>query len=489
MILAIVVDYIYTGDIKLTADNVESLIKARDVLKLDTLKTACESFMVKQVEPGNCVEFDKFAELYHLDKLQENAKRMMRSEFKMVVSTDDFKELSCGNLIQLLKDDDVNVASEDVVFDAVLTRVRHDLGNRKSSMEAILEHVRIPFCTSDYLQYLKDAYDLLTPKCFEYLHEAMAFQAASVRQHETSSCRTTPRKNFRMKSCLLVVGGQTRVSGGNVKHHLCQYYEEDTRCWKSMTTLPESAAIVDSVCYTDRGVVLTGGREGGAMDQCLLFDMTTQKWKAMPPLTTKRYFHRSVSLGDCVYVVGGCGVDDTALGSVESLNQKSRQWSRLPDMAHAVSDPMVTTYRKKIVVFGGRDARNQHVCCTQVFDTTQNKWSTVSDTPVACRFGAAVTMNDFTYVVGGYSKTCLKYHPASDVWTTLSRPQQKHGCAPAVLWRGSILLAAGAGAEQKPSAIEQFDPLTNTWSDSNIAQLKEKLHCHYMFNVDLYGKV
>jgi hypothetical protein len=98
-------------------------------------------------------------------------------------------------------------------------------------------------------------------------------------------------------------------------------------------------------------------------------------------------------------------------------------------------------------------------------------------------------MNDFTYVVGGYSKTCLKYHPASDVWTTLSRPQQKHGCAPAVLWRGSILLAAGAGAEQKPSAIEQFDPLTNTWSDSNIAQLKDELLCHYMFNVDLYGKI
>ena len=101
--------------------------------------------------------------------------------------------------------------------------------------------------------------------------------------------------------------------------------------------------------------------------------------------------------------------------------------------------------------------------------------------------GAAVTLNDSIYVVGGYSRTCLKYNPATDVWTRLNQPQQKHGHAPAVVWRGSILLAAGEKAEQKPSAIEQFDPVTNTWSDSNIAQLKESLNCHHMFNVDLYG--
>ena len=107
--------------------------------------------------------------------------------------------------------------------------------------------------------------------------------------------------------------------------------------------------------------------------------------------------------------------------------------------------------------------------------------------PEKCYFGAAVTMNDFIYVVGGNSRICLKFDPASDVWTRLSQPQQKHGYAPAVVWRGSILLAAGKNAEQKPSAMEQFNPLTNTWSDSNIAQFKEQLSCHYMFNVDLYG--
>ena len=38
-------------------DNVEGLVKACDILQLDTLKTACENVMIKQVEPPNVVGF------------------------------------------------------------------------------------------------------------------------------------------------------------------------------------------------------------------------------------------------------------------------------------------------------------------------------------------------------------------------------------------------------------------------------------------------
>ena len=45
-ILTSIVDYMYTGEIELTVDNVESLFKAGDVLQLDTLKVTCETFML-----------------------------------------------------------------------------------------------------------------------------------------------------------------------------------------------------------------------------------------------------------------------------------------------------------------------------------------------------------------------------------------------------------------------------------------------------------
>ncbi|KAK2179269.1 hypothetical protein NP493_500g00029 [Ridgeia piscesae] len=151
-ILTAIVDYIYTGEVELTVDNVESLVKACDVLQLDTLKTACESFMLKQVEPANCVGFFQFAASYHLDELQQKARRMMRSEFKIVASTDDFKKLSCNELIGFIKDDKAQSSKRGC---RLRCRARHS-GNRKSSLEKILETVRLPFCTSDRLQHMTD---------------------------------------------------------------------------------------------------------------------------------------------------------------------------------------------------------------------------------------------------------------------------------------------------------------------------------------------
>ena len=203
----------------------------------------------------------------------------------------------------------------------------------------------------------------------------------------------------------------------------------------------------------------------------------------MPPLFTGRLNHRSVSLGDSVYVVGGKGVGDTVLGTVECLNVRRRQWSAMAEMPQAVLDPAVATYGNRVFVFGGRDAQDVNLCCTQVLDTTRGHWSTRSDSPEVCELGAAVTLNDVIYVVGGFIRTCLKYTPATDTWTRLSQPREKHGNAPAVVWRGCILVAGGGGPEPRSSVIEQYDPLTDTWSDWK-SELNMKLCTHDMFNVD-----
>ena len=67
--------------------------------------------------------------------------------------------------------------------------------------------------------------------------------------------------------------------------------------------------------------------------------------------------------------------------------------------------------------------------------------------PEVCSYGAAVTLNDCIYVVGGHNRTYLKYDPELDNWTQLNRPNEGHGNAPAVVWRGSILVAGGERAK------------------------------------------
>ncbi|KAK2190600.1 hypothetical protein NP493_74g00014 [Ridgeia piscesae] len=485
--LTSIVDYIYTGQIELTVDNVDSLVKACDVLRLDGLKAGCEDFMVAQLDLTNCVGFFRCAASYHLQTLQGKAKRLMLAEFKSVAFCDQLKELSCGDFVEFIKDDNVNVDDEDIVFESVLDWIQYDIENRESSLETILEHVRLPFCTSQYLRHVKDRCDMVTPKCHEYLQEALSFQADIVHQHEVTSCRTLPRTNYRKTSCLLVVGGATLSEGQNtsiVAHKQCQYYNEDTNSWESLTDMPRSVGLAYSVCYLGRSLLVTGGYKGNvAMDECWLYDFVTKKWEAMPPLLTGRFNHCSVSLGDCVYVVGGKDVDYKVLASCECLNLKRRQWSSIPDVPEAVCASMVVTHGNSVFVFGGRDAQKKTSQCSWAFDTMRGSWSTKSDMTEACYCGAAVTMNNSVYVVGSFNRMCLRYDFATDTWTQLNRPRQEHGYASAVVWRGRILVAGG-GPDPPSSLIEQYDPLTDTWSDWK-SELTEKQMGHGMFVADL----
>ena len=487
-ILRSVVDYIYTGQIELRVDNVEDLVKSADVLSLECLKTTCADFMISQVDPHNCFQLCRFSTLYRLDQLQKVTRQFICAEFKTVAFNAEFKELTSSELIEFIKDDAVNVADEDVVFEAVIGWIRHDIDKRRSSFEEIMEYVRLPFCSNSCLWEVKDIYDLLTPKCFEYLHEAMAFQKDLAHRERISSCRTLPRANYHMKSCLLVVGGLTVTASGCFDDERCEYYKEDTNCWESLGDLPWYVGRFYNVCRVDGGLLLTGGlKKNDALKQCWLYDVVTKKWESMPPMITARSFHRSVSLRDCVYVVGGKGGGvNNGLASVECLNLRRRQWSAVADMPQAVSCPMVATFGNRVFVFGGRDAQKTPLRCTQVLDTTRDSWSTQSDIPDVCDIGVAVTLNDSIYVVGGFRRSCLKYNPASDSWTRLSRPQLAHGHAPAVGWRGSILVAGGHDPKVSSSTIEAYDPPTDTWTICDIA-VNAKLSCHCVFTIDLSG--
>ena len=133
-ILSSIVDYMYTGDIELTVDNVGSLVKACDILQLDALKDRCEDFMMTQVDVTNCCRFYSLSQLYQPHKVPRKAKGLMLTEFKTLAFSDQFKELSSSELIDLIKDDDVNVDDEDIVVQCVLDWVHHDAVQRKSSL-------------------------------------------------------------------------------------------------------------------------------------------------------------------------------------------------------------------------------------------------------------------------------------------------------------------------------------------------------------------
>ncbi|KAI0242357.1 hypothetical protein LSAT2_013949 [Lamellibrachia satsuma] len=290
------------------------------------------------------------------------------------------------------------------------------------------------------------------------------------------------------KQSLLVVGGMTKRKNGEGKenHNLCHYWEDRSKCWQLLMELPQSVGMLYDVCLVASDqLLLTGGLKGGVRGDCWLLDLVNKKSTQMPSLATARCYHRSVLLGDSVYVVGGKDISDKAIGSVERFDLKQRQWSSLPDMPQPVFGPAAISYGHRVYVFGGRDADNKNLSCTQAYDTVSGNWLSLVDMPEVCDLGAAVFINRCIYLVGGFSRSCLRYDTATDSCTRLSRPRQKHGNAPAVMWQGGILVSgSGGGGMVKSAAIEHYDPVIDEWTDWQTP-LKEKLLCHHTFSVIL----
>jgi N-acetylneuraminic acid mutarotase len=88
--------------------------------------------------------------------------------------------------------------------------------------------------------------------------------------------------------------------------------------------------------------------------------------------------------------------------------------------------------------------------------------------------GAAVTLGDFIYVIGGTggSNALLRYDPARNQWTSLAGLSQSRehtaaaGGFAAVAVDGKLYALGGevlTGANQALTSVEVFDPRQNTW--------------------------
>lgn len=59
--IELLLDYAYTGQVTITADNVQVLLPASGLLQMQEVKEACCRFLMKQLHPTNCLGIRSFA--------------------------------------------------------------------------------------------------------------------------------------------------------------------------------------------------------------------------------------------------------------------------------------------------------------------------------------------------------------------------------------------------------------------------------------------
>ena len=97
--------------------------------------------------------------------------------------------------------------SEEKVFECVIQWIRYDPTLREMHTSNLLEHVRLPFLSKEYIAQRVDKEPLLEGniKCKDLIIEALTYHLLP---SETKSMRTVPRKPVGLPKVLLVIGGQ-----------------------------------------------------------------------------------------------------------------------------------------------------------------------------------------------------------------------------------------------------------------------------------------
>jgi len=172
-------------------------------------------------------------------------------------------------------------------------------------------------------------------------------------------------------------------------------------------------------------------------------------------------------------IIGGIAVDTQAYLGVsrtnEAYNPATNTWVEKAPM-------IATQYGARVAVVGGIlyaiGGSNAGFCMAgpsatvQAYDPVTDSWSFRAPTPIARCSSALAVENGLIYVVGGdIDGAALEvYNPATNTWVTKAPAPTARGWPGAEIVDGTLYVIGGADVGRSFATVDAYDIKSNTWS-------------------------
>jgi len=199
-----------------------------------------------------------------------------------------------------------------------------------------------------------------------------------------------------------------------------------------------------------------------------------RKWNAWTPsgrLVTKRARMGVAKGKDSIFVIGGSD-GKFELSSVEEfkLEEGNSQWKQLDAKLHcARTDFGAAVLGDKLYAVGGT-SYSRLLKSVEVFDTKEQKWSSISPLQIPRKGLAVVACNGKIFAIGGQqcSWNCLGnvecYDPSTNKWTEVASLTSPRRNASAIVVEDRIYVVGGYNGSKAVGTVEMYDPVQNAWS-------------------------
>ncbi|BES87453.1 kelch-like [Nesidiocoris tenuis] len=463
--LKLLVDYAYTGGILITEDNVQVLLPASSLLQIHSVREACCEFLMKQLHPSNCLGIRTFADAHACEELHKRSHKYALQNFQEVMNTEEFLLLPFSEVEELISNNQLNIASEEKVFLAVLNWVKHCVEDRVQYIAKLLSHVRLPLMSRDFLMSTVDTELLVreSPECKELLLEAMKYHLLPEQRSVLVSERTSLRRPEGIKNYVFAIGGGSLFA----IHSECEVYNPRADRWFAIAPM-NCRRSRSGVTGLGRMLYVVGGYDGAsdlATAEC--YNPQLNKWAPITSMGTKRSCLGICSFDGLVYACGGYD-GASCLNSLERYDPLTGVWSSCPAMNTRRRYCRVAVVDNCIYALGGYDSTNYQNSVERL-DPREGRWTNMPNMASRRSSCGVATVDSILYCIGGNDGTmCMasgeRFDVRKNTWEAIAPMHSRRSTHEVVNYEESLIALGGNDGSSSLNSVECFDIAQNKWS-------------------------
>ncbi|MGH0158559.1 UNVERIFIED_CONTAM: hypothetical protein FKN15_036271, partial [Acipenser sinensis] len=423
--------------------------------------------------------------------------------FAEVVQSEEFLNLGIEQVYSLIASDKLTIPSEEKVFEAVIAWVNHDKEVRQEHMSHLMEHVRLPLLSREYLVQRVEEESLVknSSACKDYLIEAMKYHLLPADQRSMmKTIRTRMRTPINLPKVMVVVGGQAPKAIRSVE---CYDFKEER--WYQVAELPSrrcrSDYLIEAMKYhllpadqrsmmktirtrmrtpinLPKVMVVVGGQAPKAIRSVECYDFKEERWYQVAELPSRRCRSGVVCMGGFVYAVGGFN-GSLRVRTVDSYDPVKDQWTCVASMQNRRSTLGAAVLNGLLYAVGGFDG-STGLSTVEAYNAKKNEWFLIVPMNTRRSSVGVGVVGGLLYAVGGYdgaSRQCLStveaYHPNANEWNYVAEMSTRRSGAGVGVLKGLLYAVGGHDGPLVRKSCEVYDPATNTWkqvADMNMCR-------------------
>ncbi|KAJ8034064.1 Kelch-like protein 24 [Holothuria leucospilota] len=480
----LILNYVYTGEVRISLNNVQDLLIGADFLNYTTLSAGCIAFLKTAISIENCLDLITFSTRHTVcSSLLGAAMRYFDVNFESVCKHCSFLDIEANILVSLLSSDTLKSPREVEIVFAVLKWIAHDFESREAFSHQIFKHIRLPLVDGSILKDLRKNCTIIQESVHlhDIFNEAICCQILLRNGYRVISPKTHPRNVplDQNEEILIMVGGMNYSDDGEI---ICNndvfstslstslITEAEKPSWRRLATMPHHLKRKYCVTAVGTHIYVTGGFDvvcGQSINSVWCFYYHRNIWYSVPSMLHARHSHGATEHCGKLLVVGGkSSVHDSRITSVEMYNQTSKGWRELEPLPIAVSVPSVINISDKLYVIGGATEDGNACTKIQVFNIHLEFWRIFDSSLTLQRKTLRAIPIDGKIFMTGIRKPrdAVTYDPESDHFVSRQGPSQYRIFPGVTLMHDNILIIGGKSDDSILKTAECYSLSTEEWT-------------------------